>query len=72
MKQREPAADGRKAEDLWNQVDDFNWLKSEHSPNWSLLSPGDTILDDTWREVVPGEAGWTSDDILRAAWVLKE
>lgn len=62
-----PKTPGR--EDLWDQVDDFKWLKAEHSPNWELLSPEDTVLDDTWREVVPGGPGWTLDDILKATKV---
>jgi len=29
------------------QVEDFNWLRKERSPNWSILREG--IDDDTWR-----------------------
>ena len=64
-----PKDSGR--EDLWNQVDDFKWLKVEHSPNWDLLGPEDSVLDDTWREIVPGGPGWTLDDILKATKVIK-
>ena len=58
-------------EDLWDQVDDFKWLKAEHSPNWDILGPEDTVPDDTWREIVPGGPGWTFDDILKATKVIK-
>jgi hypothetical protein len=62
---------GAERDDLWDQVDDFKWLKPEHSPNWDLLGPEDTVLDDTWREIVPGGPGWTLDDILKATKVIK-
>jgi hypothetical protein len=62
---------GPDRDDLRDQVDDFKWLKTEHSPNWDLLSPEDTVLDDTWREIVPGGPGWTLDDILKATKVVK-
>jgi len=51
---------------MWDQVDDFKWLKAEPSPNWSILPADDIIQDDVWREVVPGEPGWSLDDILKA------
>jgi hypothetical protein len=57
--------------DLWSQIDDFKWLKSTPSPNWSLLQPEDIVPDDTWRKVVPGGRGWSLEDILRATRVLK-
>jgi hypothetical protein len=56
--------------DSWSQIDDFKWLKSTPSPNWSLLTSEDIITDDTWREVVPGGPGWSLDDILKAVRVL--
>ena len=54
---------------MWNQVDDFKWLKAEHSPNWSILPVEDTIPDEAWMEVVPGGPGWSLSDILRATKV---
>jgi len=57
--------------DSWSQIDDFKWLKSTPSPNWSRLPPEDIITDDTWREVVPGGPGWSLDDILEAVRVSK-
>ncbi len=52
-------------ENMFDQVDDFKWLKSEPSPNWSLMKEEDKVPEDTWREVVPGGPGWSVDDILR-------
>ncbi|MCJ1372951.1 hypothetical protein MMC20_004177 [Loxospora ochrophaea] len=56
---------------LYNQVDDFKWLKAEHSPNWSLLAPEDTIVDEVWRDIVPGGPGWSLADILKATGVTR-
>ena len=63
--------DQGQAKNMWDQVDDFKWLKAEQSPNWSLLPPEDTVMDDIWREIVPGGPGWTLEDILKATRVLK-
>jgi tubulin-specific chaperone C len=49
----------------WDQVDDFKWLKSEHSPNWSALPEGQRIQEDIWTTVVPGGPGVGTEDILR-------
>ncbi|KAK5446429.1 hypothetical protein LTS15_009768 [Exophiala xenobiotica] len=56
----------------WNQVDDFRWLKSEPSPNWSILPTEDTVPDDTWREIVPGGPGWSLRDIFKAVGLPSE
>lgn len=56
----------------WNQVDDFKWLKSEPSPNWSILPTEDTVPDETWREIVPGGPGWSLRDILEAVGLPSE
>lgn len=53
-------------EDRWCQVEDFEWIKPEPSPNWSLLSPDDAVPEGVWAEIVPGGPGWSLDDILRA------
>ena len=40
-------------QDEWfvkESVEDFNWLRKEHSPNWRLL--GNTIPEDTWIKVL--------------------
>ena len=62
---------GPPAPNMWDQVDDFKWLKAEQSPNWSILPAKDTVQDEVWREIVPGGPGWTLEDILKATGVLK-
>ncbi len=49
----------------WDQVDDFKWLKSEHSPNWSILPEEQRLKEETWTKVVPGGPGVGLNDILR-------
>lgn len=74
---RDDAASPRpESPNLWDQVDDFKWLRAEHSPNWSTLQPGDagTIESGQW-EVLNSfnSAACTSselDDLLRAAKVI--
>ena len=58
-------------QNLWDQVDDFKWLKAESSPNWALMGPEDAVLDDTWRDIMTGGPGWSLEDILKATKVLK-
>ncbi|KAL9637944.1 MAG: hypothetical protein Q9164_001875 [Protoblastenia rupestris] len=38
---------------LWNQVDDFKWLRAGHSPNWSVLQLDDerAVEDDDWESI---------------------
>ena len=61
---------------MWDQVDDFNWLKAEHSPNWSTLQRGDegTIESGQWEVLNSfGSADCTTselDDLLRAGKVI--
>jgi hypothetical protein len=38
----------------WNQVQDFQWIKAEHSPNWSILPESERVSEEVWRDVVPG------------------
>jgi len=49
----------------WDQVDDFKWLKAEHSPNWSILPDEQRLREEVWTTVVPGGPGVGLDDILR-------
>jgi len=49
----------------WDQVDDFKWLKADHSPNWSVLPEAERIPDEVWRDVVPGGPGVGIEDILK-------
>ena len=60
---------------MWDQVDDFKWLRAEPSPNWSTSQPGDEdmIGDGRWEAIKlfgsPGYAISNLDDLLRAAKV---
>ncbi|EFQ27522.1 tubulin binding cofactor C [Colletotrichum graminicola] len=56
----------------WDQVDDFKWLKSEPSPNWSILPEEQRLADEIWTKVVPGERGKDLHDILEAVGVSKQ
>lgn len=31
------------ARNMWDQIDDFKWLKAEQSPNWSILPEGERV-----------------------------
>jgi hypothetical protein len=33
--------DGKEDDNLWNKVEDFGWIKQEHSPNWSVIEEKD-------------------------------
>ncbi|CAJ2509568.1 Uu.00g145940.m01.CDS01 [Anthostomella pinea] len=54
----------------WNQVDDFKWLKSEPSPNWSVMPEGKQIPEHAWKIIVSGDPRLSTGDILRKAGVL--
>ncbi|KAJ4421138.1 hypothetical protein N0V82_003902 [Gnomoniopsis sp. IMI 355080] len=53
----------------WDQVDDFNWLKAEASPNWSKLAEGDDgwIKPQFWETTVRGGPLLSTNDVLREA-----
>lgn len=50
---------------LFDQVDDFKWLKATASPNWSLVPEDDAIPDSVWKKTLAGGAGLGVEDILR-------
>lgn len=55
---------------LWNQVDDFKWLRAEQSPNWSVLQPDDehAIDDEGWETIMAGEVSQLElDGLLKVA-----
>ncbi|CAG8954151.1 hypothetical protein HYFRA_00005769 [Hymenoscyphus fraxineus] len=52
-------------ENQWDQVDDFKWLKSEHSPNWSTLPEGSRLDEGAWTDIVPGGPGVGLEDIFK-------
>lgn len=35
-----------KNDNLWEQVDDFNWLRAQQSPNWSVLPDSERVGHD--------------------------
>ena len=41
---------GAERDDLWDQVDDFKWLRSEKSPHWSASRCAEGT-DDRWKEL---------------------
>lgn len=49
----------------WDQVDDFKWLKADHSPNWSVMPEEERLALDIWKNTVPGVPGLAVDDILK-------
>ena len=53
----------------WDQVDDFKWLKAEHSPNWSVLPEEQRIGEEVWTKDVPGGPGISVDDVLKKVGV---
>ena len=60
---------------LWDQVNDFNWLKAEHSPNWNVLRSEDqrAIDPEGWQVIIAGdESHLALDDLLRASKVVAE
>ena len=62
---------------LWDQVDDFKWLRVEQSPNWSVLKAEDerAIATEGWKEIVSSVHSSKEqnglDHLLRAAKVLR-
>ncbi len=64
------AKEDKGSRNQWDQVDDFKWLKTEHSPNWSILPEGERLPEDIWKHTVPGGPGVGTDDILRKAHIL--
>ncbi|THV97905.1 TBCC-domain-containing protein, partial [Aureobasidium pullulans] len=53
-------------QNLYDQVDDFKWLKAEHSPNWSVLDKDSYIKNEVWKDIVPGSPTSGVEDILKA------
>ncbi|QDS77869.1 hypothetical protein FKW77_000251 [Venturia effusa] len=49
----------------WNQVQDFQWIKAEHSPNWSEIPTEGRVADSSWKEVVGADEGVEIDEIMQ-------
>lgn len=54
----------------WDQVDDFKWLKADHSPNWSLLPEENRLPTDVWENVVHNP-NLDTVDILKKAGIAR-
>jgi hypothetical protein len=59
-------AEGR---NMWDQVDDFKWLKDSPSPNWRVMEEGERVGQEVWKEVLASEEGKGLEDILRGVGV---
>ncbi len=60
-------------DDSWAQVDDFKWLRADQpSPNWCVLPEADRLPETVWTDVVAGELGLGTEDVLRAVGLGKE
>ncbi|KAK1753086.1 tubulin binding cofactor C-domain-containing protein [Echria macrotheca] len=49
----------------WDQVDDFKWLKADHSPNWSILPEEERLGAEAWNKTLQGEPHEAVEDILK-------
>ena len=56
----------KQIENQWQNVDDFKWLRSDPSPNWSVLDESRRVKADVWKNVVPGGPRLGVEDILKA------
>ncbi|KAI9825186.1 MAG: hypothetical protein M1819_000591 [Sarea resinae] len=52
-------------QNLWDQIDDFNWIKPTPSPHFAILPPEKRIPEAVWRDVVPGSLAYTLEGILK-------
>ncbi|EFR03049.1 hypothetical protein MGYG_06047 [Nannizzia gypsea CBS 118893] len=48
---RQSGQNGKKA-DKWSSVEDFNWLRPEPSPNWSVLKDEYTVDNRVWGRIL--------------------
>ncbi|KAB5542377.1 tubulin binding cofactor C-domain-containing protein [Coniochaeta sp. 2T2.1] len=61
-----------RSKNMWDQVDDFKWLKADQSPNWTVLPEEERLREEVWRETVPGRPGAGTEDILREVGVARK
>ncbi|PGH11695.1 hypothetical protein AJ79_04718 [Helicocarpus griseus UAMH5409] len=59
-----------KQPNLWDQAQDFKWIKAEQSPNWKLIDDSERVSDDMWVNILPGGPGMSLDAILKAVKVV--
>ena len=55
-----------KGENMYSQVDDFKWLKSDPSPNWEVMADEEKVKDEVWTQVLEGQdrAGVGVEELL--------
>lgn len=61
----------KKTPNLFDQVDDFKWLKATESPNWSLLPESEAIPESVWRKALAPSPEVDIDETLRTLGVGK-
>ncbi|KAL8767121.1 MAG: hypothetical protein Q9209_006283 [Squamulea sp. 1 TL-2023] len=49
---------------MWDQVNDFNWLKAGHNPNWSVLDLASRFGADQWNIIQGLTEGEPVDTVL--------
>ena len=59
------AEDDRRIDNRWSLVDDFKWLRSDPSPNWSIFEEPQRIKPQVWRDIVSGDLGTVTEDLLK-------
>lgn len=65
----EAVEEDSRRENLWDQVDDFKWLKNEPNPHWSVLPESERVPDEVWKNKLPGGPGVGMEDILKAVGI---
>ncbi|KAK3115275.1 hypothetical protein LTR53_005546 [Teratosphaeriaceae sp. CCFEE 6253] len=61
--------DDRGVPNQWSEVDDFKWLRSEPSPNWTAMEESQRVSETVWKDVVPGGPELGVEDVLKAVGV---
>lgn len=62
------AEDGQ-VENMWENVDDFKWLRNEQSPNWDILKAEQRVSGEVWEKVTSGGEHVGTDEVLNAVGV---
>ena len=64
--QAHPDKDG---ENLWGNVNDFQWLRSDPNPHWQVLASNDqrAICDEDWEKIQEQDGGLDRRRILDLA-----
>ena len=57
---------GTATPNMWNQVDDFDWLREEQSPHWSEIPLAERVTEERWNDLVPRGAGsgWLEGQVV--------